>query len=138
MKKTWIKIKRGLLDPKHRDKLGIRIWVYLYVLANPEWTPRDVARDFDMDISLVKKQARELAGMGYIKWEPSFYKHARKQKIPNSLKWEVWERDNFTCKCGTRRNLSIDHIVPEYEGGLTELDNLQTLCKSCNSKKGAK
>ena len=136
MKKTWIKIKRGLLEPKHRDRLGIRVWLYLYILGNPEWTPRDVAIDLDMAIDLVKRQARELASMGYIEWDESFYKHARKVHIPSELRWTVWERDNFTCKCGSRKFLSVDHIIPESQGGTLELDNLRTLCRSCNSKKG--
>jgi hypothetical protein len=59
--------------------------------------------------------------------------------IPESLKWEVFERDNFTCKnCGARRFLTIDHITPKSKGGKTTLNNCQTLCKSCNSRKGAK
>jgi hypothetical protein len=136
MKKTWINVNRELL--KHRKRIGLRIWLYLYIAANPNWTPRDVSLDLDMEIGLVKRQARELASMGYIEWNESFYKNARKTDIPNELRWTVWERDNFTCKCGARKFLSIDHIKPESEGGLTELDNLRTLCKSCNSKKGTK
>ena len=62
-----------------------------------------------------------------------------KASIPTDLRWEVWERDNFTCQhCGTRRHLSIDHIIPESKGGTTVLENLQTLCKKCNSIKGVK
>lgn len=61
-----------------------------------------------------------------------------KVPIPPELRWEVWERDNFNCQiCGRRRNLTVDHIVPESKGGKLELDNLQTLCKSCNSRKGS-
>ncbi len=60
-----------------------------------------------------------------------------KTSIPPDLRWEVWERDNFTCRmCGVRRHLRVDHIIPESKGGPTELDNLQTLCRTCNSKKG--
>lgn len=63
----------------------------------------------------------------------------KKEKIPSEVRWSVWERDNFTCKhCGTRRNLSIDHIIPESKGGQTTIENCQTLCKTCNSKKGAR
>ena len=133
---NWVQVNRELLN--HRKRIGHRIWLYLYIVANPKWTPKDVALDLDMDIGLVKKQARELARMGYIEWNKSFYKHARKIDIPNELRWTVWERDNFTCKCGARKFLSVDHITPESEGGSTELDNLQTLCKSCNSTKGIK
>lgn len=61
----------------------------------------------------------------------------KKVNIPSDVRWSVWERDNFTCKhCGSRKNLSIDHIVPESKGGETTIENCQTLCKSCNSKKG--
>jgi len=46
---------------------------------------------------------------------------------------------NFSCvHCGTKENLSIDHIKPVSKGGTDDIDNLQILCKSCNSKKGAK
>lgn len=63
----------------------------------------------------------------------------RKQPIPKALRWAVWERDNFTCRhCGARRDLAADHIVPESKGGQTTLDNLQTLCVPCNSRKGAR
>src|SRR6266487_6723827 len=42
----------------------------------------------------------------------------KKLLIPDKLRWQVWERDNFTCvHCGTRRNLTIDHIKPESEIG---------------------
>src|SRR5688572_587451 len=61
----------------------------------------------------------------------------QKAEIPDHLRWEVFERDNFTCKrCGSRRKLTADHIIAESKGGPTTLENLQTLCKSCNSKKG--
>jgi len=58
-------------------------------------------------------------------------------------------RDNFTCQeCGYHQmredrpwlpdisNLECDHIIPLSRGGETETDNLQTLCRACNRKKG--
>lgn len=68
---------------------------------------------------------------------PFYYSHFKKQIIPEKLRWEVWERDNFTClNCGARQYLTIDHIIPEFKGGKTELSNLQTLCRNCNARKG--
>lgn len=59
--------------------------------------------------------------------------------IPDKIRWDVYERDNFTCvKCGSRRYLSIDHILPKSKGGKTTLENCQTLCRKCNSSKGTK
>lgn len=63
----------------------------------------------------------------------------RKKKIPAPVRWAVWERDNFTCRlCGARCFLAVDHIIPEVKGGTLDMSNLQTLCKTCNSKKGAR
>lgn len=61
----------------------------------------------------------------------------QKQPIPDTLRWTIWERDDFTCHyCGSRKFLSVDHIVPESQGGELSLDNLVTACRPCNSKKG--
>ena len=55
------------------------------------------------------------------------------------LRWHVLQRDRFTCcACGASPALTIgvelhiDHITPWSKGGLTILDNLQTLCSVCN------
>lgn len=60
-----------------------------------------------------------------------------KSDISPAIRWAVWERDDFRCvHCGRRQFLSVDHIHPETRGGTLRLDNLQTLCKPCNSRKG--
>ena len=62
-----------------------------------------------------------------------------KEDIPSDLRWAIWDRDNFTCQnCGSRHNLTIDHVYPESKGGKISMENGQTLCKSCNSRKGAR
>jgi HNH endonuclease len=62
-----------------------------------------------------------------------------KGSIPKKLRDAVFERDGYICKkCGSARLLQADHIHPESKGGPTTLENLQTLCKKCNLKKGSK
>jgi hypothetical protein len=52
---------------------------------------------------------------------------------------QVFERDDWTCRhCGARRQLTVDHVVARARGGADTLANLQTLCRSCNSRKGAR
>ena len=48
----------------------------------------------------------------------------------------VRKRDGHRCLCcGTKHRLQIDHINPKYYGGEHSLDNLQTLCDTCNREK---
>lgn len=63
-------------------------------------------------------------------------------KVTNRLRFEIFERDNYTCKCCGRKeeiaNLEVDHIMPISKHGKSIPSNLQTLCKDCNLAKGAK
>lgn len=57
--------------------------------------------------------------------------------IPEQTRRAVFERDNHTCqKCGATEDLSLDHIHPWSIGGPDTEDNLQVLCRPCNSRKG--
>ena len=55
------------------------------------------------------------------------------------VKEQVRRRDGDCClACGATRYLQVDHILPAYRGGPGQMDNLQTLCKICNSRKGTR
>ena len=70
---------------------------------------------------------------------PKLRKTYVKKKIPNRIRQHIFKRDGNIClHCGTGERLSIDHIQPESKGGTLNFSNLQTLCVSCNSKKGSK
>lgn len=78
-------------------------------------------------------------GNGHLRHKERIKTRYAKKSIPAEIRWAVWERDDYTCQtCGERKYLTIDHIYPESKGGELILGNLQTLCKSCNSKKGNK
>lgn len=62
-----------------------------------------------------------------------------RRKIPDRVRAAIYERDGYAClQCGATDHLTIDHIKPVVLGGGNEKANLQTLCQSCNSRKGAK
>lgn len=79
-------------------------------------------------------------------WERRISERSKKQRWRDnrgvgesewlSLRRQVFDRDGHSCvKCGGRDDLQCDHIIPSSKGGRTELDNLQTLCRPCNSGK---
>ena len=58
------------------------------------------------------------------------------------IKSELWGKQEGRCASCNRavaqRDLTLDHIVPKSRGGGDEKTNMQLLCTSCNSSKGAK
>jgi 5-methylcytosine-specific restriction endonuclease McrA len=55
-------------------------------------------------------------------------------------KQEIFRRDHYTCQyCGTKaKGLTIDHVIPRYQGGEHSWTNLVTACPDCNRKKGGR
>jgi 5-methylcytosine-specific restriction endonuclease McrA len=51
----------------------------------------------------------------------------------------IYKRDNHECVyCGTKKHLTLDHVIPKSRGGTNEWTNLVTCCFKCNLKKGNK
>jgi 5-methylcytosine-specific restriction endonuclease McrA len=53
---------------------------------------------------------------------------------------EVFRRDNYTCQyCGRREaGLTVDHVIPRYQGGLHIWTNVVAACATCNHRKGGR
>lgn len=48
----------------------------------------------------------------------------------------IYKRDNHECAyCGSKKTLTIDHIMPRSRGGDNSWNNLVTCCHKCNVKK---
>ena len=49
----------------------------------------------------------------------------------------IYRRDGHKCQyCGSRSNLTLDHVIPISKGGNSSWENLVTACKKCNARKG--
>ena len=73
-------------------------------------------------------------------------RRARKQHAEGEFTNQEWQAlkasYNHTCLCCGQREpeiqLTPDHVIPLAKGGSNAISNIQPLCKSCNSAKGAK
>lgn len=49
----------------------------------------------------------------------------------------IYKRDDHECQyCGSKKELTIDHIIPRSRGGKDTWENLVACCYKCNIKKG--
>lgn len=64
---------------------------------------------------------------------------SKRKAIPDSIRFEVFKRDQFRCqycgRCAPDAVLVVDHIDPVAKGGGNEIVNLITSCRECNSGK---
>lgn len=62
--------------------------------------------------------------------------YVKPAKYPAFTRFNVFLRDRFTCQyCGTRTELTFDHVIPRSRGGLTTWDNVVAACSPCNLTK---
>lgn len=67
-------------------------------------------------------------------------RYARKKNAEGSHTLEEWKdlKEKFNNKCANckeEKKLTKDHIIPLSENGTDYIDNIQPLCRNCNSKK---
>jgi len=120
-------------------KVAPHLWHYFdgqggFVFSKIFESLKEVGLNFDR---------RSITNAAHFAEIPDFYlrnpKTYTKKVITDNLRLKVFAKDLYKCRhCGTSENLSVDHIIPESKGGTLDLDNLQTLCRPCNSRKGAK
>jgi ATP adenylyltransferase len=98
--------------------------------------------------NLTDKQREQLIGLCKEKLDDfieqrgdSIFSHRRKSPgyISGTKRYEIMKQAKFRCElCGIsaeEKALEVDHIVPRSKGGSDEMDNLQSLCYSCNAEK---
>ena len=115
----------GLLGP-FMTWISIELW-----LAKPRASR--TARIHQITVALAQDRADRMRDRELFYSSPEW----------RTLRQQVIEEDGTTCaECGVRINsskdLTVDHIVPRslYPELALKRDNLQVLCRSCNSSKG--
>ena len=54
-------------------------------------------------------------------------------------RFNLFLRDEFLCQyCGSKGDLTFDHVVPRAAGGITSWENVVAACAPCNLRKGSK
>lgn len=77
-----------------------------------------------------------LQGLPFIhKVYPHRPKRYSRAAIPKDVRKDVLAV-GFCFACGTTEKLTVDHIRPVSRGGSDARENLQPLCRPCNSRKG--
>lgn len=104
-------------------------------------------------VEAVSREAVEVRGVSYTLRIPSVLRLRHYVNVPRrGARWSrrgVLQRDKYTCiYCGlqpgdrqrgqlvTKRDFSVDHIMPLSRGGQNTWGNTACACKRCNQRKG--
>lgn len=133
---NWIE---ATFKEKRKEMKGVD-WGSLY----------DTYKDVNFDPDKIEAETKELILDDDVTSYRGIYPYilTRDEKYLNirlftdSMKLKVYEKQSGTCKvCGKEFDISemeADHIIPWAEGGKTNEENCQLLCKNDNRRKSAK
>jgi len=81
--------------------------------------------------------------VNYVLRVPEVIQFTKYDKMPSRKihynRRTIYLRDNNQCQyCSSKNDLSLDHIIPRCQGGLTTWDNIVVACVKCNLKKAGR
>lgn len=155
---AWVKLDDGFPDHPKVAQAGPRAgWIYVCALA---YCSRNRTNGFIPAGAIKgltafgnpKKHVDALVKVGLWDISPGGYSIRDYQPPitvhPMRAAWDamraaiaplIFARDGYRCLlCGASRPLTVDHHVAIVNGGTNDLTNLRTLCRPCNSRKGAR
>ncbi len=107
------------------------------------WCWQDAVRAVFLDrVNIVSEYEREVQSPSFSMRLPSVVSlksYVKPSRTPAFTRFNVFLRDRFTCQyCGSKEDLTFDHVIPRSKGGMTTWENVVTACSPCNLRKGDK
>jgi 5-methylcytosine-specific restriction endonuclease McrA len=92
---------------------------------------------------MLERNARELHSERYTLARPVVIRLVSYVRVPRQAhrrkitRRAVFARDGWACQyCGSRSNLTVDHVIPRSKGGQSSWENIVASCGPCNRRKG--
>lgn len=107
------------------------------------WSWQDTIKAVFLErVNIVAWYDRTVRSPGFVMRIPSVVSlktYVKPSRNPAFTRFNVFLRDRFSCQyCGSRDDLTFDHVVPRSRGGLTTWENVVTACSPCNLGKGSR
>lgn len=132
-------VRKANIEPIKVRYSHLTLWLYKEFLyeVSPAFEENEikllVLEEFDKERKLFERLKKKFEAVS------DEQKTYIRERIPESVRVEVWRRDSGKCaRCGRRENLEYDHIIPVSKGGSNTARNIELLCEICNRSKGAK
>lgn len=120
-----------------------------FTVANGAWSHKRIEHELHTaGANKANKESKSISG-GAARWDSDAEergRHLRSQRLAearkkgthNPMQWEAMKLiHQYKCvRCGLGGEMVKDHIQPIYQGGSDGIENIQPLCRKCNSGKG--
>ena len=156
---------QGYMAKHQHDSNANQLWLYFQKVINwvvatfpkyrkemkgiPWGTLFNVHKDDNLDPSIIEVETARLMADDEVTKKKGVYeylltrdeKHLNIRVFTDSQKRTLYERQKGICSTCKEHfeieKMEADHITPWSQGGKTELDNGQMLCRDCNRRKSA-
>lgn len=107
------------------------------------WNWQDAIKAVFLDrVNIVSEYDKVVRSPGFSMRLPSVISlktYIQPSRHPAFTRFNVFLRDRFSCQyCGSKHDLTFDHLIPRSKGGLTTWENVVTACSPCNVRKSDK